>query len=104
MGLIGRVIKKFPETAEKIWKALQKPPITGLLRNSPWVSYVDQWHPEFVYLITKSDKISSNVPDSFSRDSAVFEFRNSPITSIWRSRFAGGGKPSQTSCIWPIIF
>ena len=54
----------------------------GLLRNSFWVSCVDQQYPNFVYLITKSDRISSNVPDSFSRDSGVFEFRNSLFGSV----------------------
>ena len=34
---------------------------------------------EFVYFMMKSDKISTTVPDSFSRDRRGFEFRNGPF-------------------------
>ena len=53
--------------------------LRGLLRNSSRASIVDQMQPDCVCSITKSDKISSNVPDSFSHDTGVFEFRISPL-------------------------
>lgn len=54
------MIKSF---ADKKLKALW-----GRLRNSSRISGVDQKRPELVNFMTKSDKISSNVPDSFSCD------------------------------------
>ena len=50
-----------------------------MLRNSSRNSGSDQERPEFVHFEIISVKISTNVPDSFSRDACGFEFRNGPI-------------------------
>ena len=50
----------------------------GVLRNSSRNSGSDQERPEFVYFEIISVKITTNVPDSFSRDACGFEFRNGP--------------------------
>lgn len=58
--------------------------LTGLLRNSSRVSGANQMRAEYVYFMMKSDKISTSVPDSFSRDRRCFEFRNGPLTCARR--------------------
>ena len=48
----------------------------GPMRNSSRFSGVDQERHEFVCFTMKNDKISTDAPDSFSRDERGFEFRN----------------------------
>ena len=54
-------------------------PMVGVLRNSSRNSGSDQEWPEFVYFEIISVKITTNVPDLFSRDACGFEFRNGPM-------------------------
>ena len=51
----------------------------GALRNSSRNSGADHERPEFVYFTIIGDKISTDVPDSFSSDACGFEFRNGPF-------------------------
>ena len=53
-----------------------------LLRNSSRISGVDQERSVLVCFSMKSDKISTNVPDSLSHDPWDFEFRNGPVLNV----------------------